>query len=62
MDKCLDLEGRRYPFQGTTPSVGDVLAGFIVKRVTDAIVYLGFPTTPEEEEASRQWMEERVRR
>lgn len=62
MDLCLDLEGRRYPFQGAPPLVGEVIAGFIVKRVTDTIVYLGFPATPEEEEASRLWLEERQRR
>lgn len=62
MDKVMDLDGRRYPYQGTTPTQGDVVAGFIVKRVTENIVYLGFPSSPEEEQAVKAWEQERMKR
>lgn len=62
MDRVLDFEGQRWPFQGPLPAVGSVLAGFIVRSITDSIVYLKLPETPEESLAFATWERERQRR
>lgn len=62
MDKVIDFEGRRYPFAGTTPQVGEVVAGFIVRRVTEHVVYVGLEQTEAEERAVERWWGERIKR
>lgn len=62
MDRILEYQGQRWPFQGPPPEVGSVLAGFIVRSVTDTTVYLKLPETPEESLAFAAWERERQRR
>lgn len=62
MDRVLDYHGQHWPFQGPLPRVGEIVAGFIVDRVTESTVYLRLPETPEESLAFATWERERQRR
>ncbi len=62
MDKIIDLDGRRWPYRGRTPKPGEVVAGFIVKRVTETTVYIGLPANTAEQYAVDTWERKRLQR
>lgn len=52
----LGVVGRRWPFASERmPSSGEIIGGFVVRRVVKDTVYLAMPETPEEKDASEAW-------
>ena len=55
--------GRRYQGAGgSLPKVGEVVAGFIVRKVAGKDVYLDMPKTPAEWQAFTDWEKRRRER